>query len=555
MRCILKKLKLFFFLFSIIFMFVSCSKHIEENREHDHGKVVSFTLWNLNYEIFPEFSELVENEEISALIHITDLKTFKPVSTDFIYLNINSKINKKVKAKKIENGIYKCNFKLKKGNYKLTFIIPNGNKTDKVEGALLHIGTEENKGHVHLKEMENHSHDHYEEEKHNHHHDEIEKNLKHNEKVEHSEDEHNHGNGEFISFTKESQWNSDFKTEIAKIKPVYQTIKAYGKILPKAGNEIVLTSPVDGVIISENWPVAGKKLNAKDVIFKIIPKISSEISLEALKSKVKDLKARLNLSKIRTETLKQLLNKGSVSKWEYEDEESKFQSLKNSYNAALSDLKTAEALRNKKNSSEESLTVSAPFKSSTVHVKVTPGQYVTAGTELIHLVKPNPITLELYLSVKQKNNLSKKINGLYIRSSSDEQAFFIKPENVKFLSVTPASDPLTGKISALYELNLNNKNIAFNSFVEAELVLNTDKKGIVIPASSIVDDSGMDTVYVQQEGESFERVLVNIKQRMGNFVFVEGIHNGERIVTIGGNLLRRAQLIGNNSFDSHGHSH
>jgi hypothetical protein len=75
----------------------------------------------------------------------------------------------------------------------------------------------------------------------------------------------------------------------------------------------------------------------------------------------------------------------------------------------------------------------------------------------------------------------------------------------------------------------------------------------VIPASSLVDDSGVEVVYVQLSGESFDRREVRVEARQGPRALVRGITPGERIVTKGGNAIRRSSLLGSGGVEGHVH--
>jgi multidrug efflux pump subunit AcrA (membrane-fusion protein) len=89
--------------------------------------------------------------------------------------------------------------------------------------------------------------------------------------------------------------------------------------------------------------------------------------------------------------------------------------------------------------------------------------------------------------------------------------------------------------------------------VEAEVLLPGERRGVVIPAGALVDDGGVEVVYVQLGGESFERREVRIDARQGTLALVRGIAPGERIVTLGGNAIRRAALLGSGEIEGHVH--
>jgi membrane fusion protein, heavy metal efflux system len=76
----------------------------------------------------------------------------------------------------------------------------------------------------------------------------------------------------------------------------------------------------------------------------------------------------------------------------------------------------------------------------------------------------------------------------------------------------------------------------------------------VVPAAAIVDDAGRPIVFVQREGETFERRAVTVGARSGDLVqILAGVTAGERVVTTGAYLVRLASL--STSVPAHGHVH
>jgi len=486
------------------------------------------THWSIEFEFFSEFSIDDAGERISALVHNTHLNDFSPFSHGTLCMTfMNSTTQQSIEIPNFElvqPGILKSEFSLPEGLYEATYRVASTQGNFEVEAGSLHVSS---KSHAHEEDPENEAHDHAEE---------------------------NHASPG-LTFLKEQQWKVDFATVFATEGQTFESIKAYGQVLPKAGNEMIITSPLDGVILSETWPVAGASVQPQDTIFYIIPAISQDHSLSALKSKVTTTEAEYKIQGPRTKQLEKLFEQGSVSRWEVEDARTKLHMLKTELESAGQDLKTAQAFRNREGDEREQVEVRTPIEGSIVHVKVTPEQFVSAGTELVHIVKPTPVTLDLSLSLKQANQLTNEIHGLFLRTSAQQEPRFFKQEDIRFLSTTPGANPETGKLSSLFELNLEDMILPFQSFIEAEVLLVPSGAGIVVPHTALVDDAGKDVIYSQESGESFLRNEVRIIKRQGTRVMVTGIPLGERIVTTGGNTLRRLELVGTGTYAGHGHEH
>jgi multidrug efflux pump subunit AcrA (membrane-fusion protein) len=95
--------------------------------------------------------------------------------------------------------------------------------------------------------------------------------------------------------------------------------------------------------------------------------------------------------------------------------------------------------------------------------------------------------------------------------------------------------------------------LVLGATVEAEVLLGGEQEGIVVPTRALVDDGGVMVVYLQQSGESFARQEVEVMARQGDLALVEGLVPGQRLVTRGGDAIRRAGLVSSGPPQGHVH--
>ena len=96
--------------------------------------------------------------------------------------------------------------------------------------------------------------------------------------------------------------------------------------------------------------------------------------------------------------------------------------------------------------------------------------------------------------------------------------------------------------------------LPLGSRLEAAVLLDGSRPGVVIPSSALGDDGGVTVVYRQLSGERFVRQEVHVVARQGEQALVEGLVPGQRLVTRGGEVMRRAGLMSGGS-EAHGHVH
>ena len=143
--------------------------------------------------------------------------------------------------------------------------------------------------------------------------------------------------------------------------------------------------------------------------------------------------------------------------------------------------------------------------------------------------------------------------GLIVESRSSIEPRRFAEDQVRLVSVSPSVDPETGKVKAILEIEADADDLRIGSRAEAEILLGGRTVGVVVPISVLVDDGGIPVVYLQVDGEGFVRRRVTVLQRQGARAQVSGIAPGGRLVTMGGNAIRRAALVSSDVGEGHVH--
>lgn len=355
-----------------------------------------------------------------------------------------------------------------------------------------------------------------------------------------------------ISFLKEQQWRTEFSTTWVQEGTLRQSVRGPGRVRPVAGGEILLTAPVGGSVLGSPWPFTGLNLGRDAVVFRLTPEVASDHSLAELEAATLGIEAEFGVASARASRLGELLALGAVSEHETEENRAQLTTLEAQLEAARRDLESARALRQNTGSSTETLEIAAPFSGRISEVSVTPGQAVSAGTALARLVRAAPLWVEVALRPEAAHRVIEP-TGLYLRISGAEEPLLFSADEVSLISQSPGVDPATGTVGVLFEVQSTVDDLPLWSAVEAEILLRGAREGIVIPSSALVDDGGVTVVYVQPSGESFLRREVHVVARQGSEALVERLTLGDRLVTRGGNSIRRATLVAAGPGEGHVH--
>ena len=124
----------------------------------------------------------------------------------------------------------------------------------------------------------------------------------------------------------------------------------------------------------------------------------------------------------------------------------------------------------------------------------------------------------------------------------------------RLLSVGLEVDAVTRTVPLLYETTNREGRLRVGQSVILHVETAQVKEAVVIPESAIVEEGDQPIAFVQISGETFEKREIQTGARDAGFVqVVEGIREGERVVTKGAYAIRLSTLTG--VIPAHGHAH
>jgi cobalt-zinc-cadmium efflux system membrane fusion protein len=498
-----------------------------EDHPHAEEEAESWavTAWSEHYELFAETDPLIAGQEAPSHAHFTYLPDFSAVnegSVTGILRGPDGREESFLSPKPLRAGIFNVVFKpSREGTFDLIFRVQNQKASEDIPAGRVSVGSAASPGHL--------------------------------EELPPGAPDEEAAAGEPVGFLKEQQWRTEFATEWARPGAVKRALRASGRVLPAAGGEAILTAPVDGVVTAARWPHPGLDVGRGAPLFLLTPRVAADQSLAGLRADVTELEAELETARARLARLQELLAVEATSRRDVEEAETRVKTLSARLEAARRDRAGASASRGGSAGGPESFRIPSPIAGRVAEVAVSPGQFVSAGDSLGRVVRTSPVWIELALQPDQAGALSEAPAGLSIRRWAGEEPFPIPGEDLRLVSRAPEINASAGTVPVILEVRRSADLLRLGSRVEAEVLLPGDLSGIVIPASSLVDDSGVEVVYVQLGGESFDRREVQVEARQGPLALVRGIAAGERIVTKGGNAIRRSSLLGSGAVEGHVH--
>ncbi len=338
-----------------------------------------------------------------------------------------------------------------------------------------------------------------------------------------------------IGFLKEQQWKVPFATVAAEVREIKRSVWAIGEVLPspKAFAEIV--APVDGIVqVAADGSLAlpGSLVKRGDPLASITPPAlidgwaASRLTFE---------QAERNY-----ERAKRLMELDAISERELEQAHTEYLAQKASFDVLAGE------------GDFPALILNAPIDGMVIEWQVRSGRRVNAGDKLMAVVDPTVVWLKVNVYENDFRILGTPV-GAYINTDGALGGWTIPAEDMRVLSTGGALDPATRTIPVLIEVNNQAGHLSVNETSPIELYASDGNSAVPVPRSAIYKDDGLDAVFVQVSGESFEKRRVVLGPRYSNWVSIlEGLHPGERIVSLGG---YHVKLASTSAEIGHGHAH
>ena len=471
---------------------------------------LSVTLWTEKVELFMEYPALVAGKESEFLAHVTTLADFKPVTEGALTLTLKDESGVNVYDISVgparegifmpvmtpaEPGIFQMEIAL--ASQAVSDLIPIGKVT--IHHDMRSMG-------------------------------------------EAFDDERGDTGGGLISFLKEQQWKLDFHTEQVRLHDLRRTVRAVGEIRPKLQNHSEIVSPVEGIILAERnhfIPAPGSEVEKGRILASISPSPDAERGWTAVK-------LGYDQARIEFERARSLYEKMAIPEKLYQEALWEYQTRKSSYESLLGE-RVGDG-----NVDASHFQLKAPISGIVAEVSFVPGQRVSAGQKMFTII--NPAVVWLSVRVPERDiHLITETSGASFEPVGSKKICILDSTNSELLSINDIVDPATRTVEVIFEILNPERTLKVGQFVRVALNTDDNLRDIAVPESALYDEGGWHAVYVQKEGEAFEKRKVETGVRYRGLVQVEdGLSIGERVVIVGG---YQVKLASSTSEAGHGHAH
>ena len=501
-------MKLSFLLIIALLMgiFTACTGK-EKIENHDHAIVI--TKWSEKMELFMEFPQPRVDVEGKYIIHLTFLETNQPVRKGKVTLSFRQKNGDSLKVEEKEifrEGIFTplVSF-LKSGTYLFTLNYEDLNIRESFQlGEVVVYDSDEA---IPLEE----------------------------ETADQS-----------ISFLKEQQWKTKFNTQMVKRIFLKSSIAVVGEVLPHQHGYAEVVAPVEGIVSVEHnheMVIPGRQVKKGMVLLTICPPVSGDNSWTKLQLSYEQARSEF-------ERAKRLKEKEAISEREYEELKRVYLIHKSGFEALL-DLTPAEESETA-DKYDVHLDLKSKINGRVALISVKPGQSVSVGQNLMTIIDPSIVWIQMniyekdYFLIGEPQGAEVSIPGL-------DKTIVLTKDNWQILSRGEIVDRQNRTVPMIVEIKNPDLIFKVGQILHLNLYTSEEREVLAVPLSAIFDEDVQKAVFVQTEGESFEKRIVKTGMRSDGWIeIISGLSVADRVVTEGGYMVK---LASQNKNIGHPHVH
>lgn len=498
--------------------------HGEGDPGHEHAEGATFiTKWTDKLELFAEHPPAVAGQELPFLAHLTVLDGFRALEKATITLVLDGPVRVEGRVTEtLRSGVFQPKLKAPRaGTYKCRLEVTGPDVQDVIEGfeIVVHASAEAaQKANAH--------------------------------------DEGATG-APPISFSKEQQWKIPFGTAFATTDSVVPTIEVAGEVSTPPSGQADVGAAISGRLVApqNGLPRPGQSVKRGELLATIAPAPSAPEDAARAELSVVEAKSRKQAAEAAVARAERLIKDAAISQREVDD-------AKREYAVAEEAIQAAERARavfsgSASGTGAGSYRVTSPIDGVVVEVSVTTGKSVKGGDPLFRVVNVDELWIVARVPEQQAALIrADQDAGYQLPGLPTWIPLTITGEDAiaSVINVGRTVDRRSRTVDVIYGLKKPDERLRVGALLRVAVPAGQPFSGVVVPRGAVLDDEGSSVVYVQVEGEAFDERSVRLGPSSGALVGIEsGVRPGERVVTLGANVVRLSARAG--SAPSHGHVH
>lgn len=497
--------------------------HGHDHDDHGEPKTAQITVWTDRYEVFAEHRAPVAGKATTFITHVTDLHTLEPrrEGTVKFVLRQGEAMAEHPKAAPARAGIYLPGIIFPKaGDWQLTLLVPTNGTNAPVELGTIKVYADQHA-------------------------------------AEHAEIP---DGPEGVSFLKEQQWKILSKAEPVAKRRIVERMRVAARVRAKPGLSATMVAPVSGQLASptgQPLPQPGQRVEAGQLLALLKPNFSEAgAKVAEAQAEFTTAKAALDQAEAAYARVKKLAAEEAKSPREMQESELAYQSAKARYAAAAGLLGTfKQAVRATSTDAPLLMELRAPIAGVLDSVIAGPGEVVSAHQPVFTVLNPESVWIEASIPEAAVARLSTGKDASLELPGQPGQFIPITGEGRgQLVSLGLQVDAITRTVPLIYETANRDGKLRVGQNVTLHVETARVEDAVAVPESALVEEGDQLVAFVQVSGETFEKREIKAGLRdTGSVQVLDGLKEGERVVTKGAYAIRLSSISG--VIPAHGHAH
>jgi membrane fusion protein (multidrug efflux system) len=304
-------------------------------------------------------------------------------------------------------------------------------------------------------------------------------------------------------------------------------VEAIGTLKPF--EEVIISSEVDGIVmnvkVSEGSPVA------KGMTLVEINETDYRLEVRRAEASSRQTEASLANAKLEYERKSALYKEELVTKQQFDDISARLA-------LAEGDLDRAKAILSLAKEKLAKTKIRSPLQGAVRDKKVTTGDYVKNGSQLLWIVKSDPIKLSFTVPEKEVGKLKTGQDVMFKVDSFPDKEF-----TGRLSTIYPSLEEKTRTLQVEALVPNRDAKLKPGLFAKVTLYTGPSRDLVVVPITAVLYEDSLVKVFIA-EGDRAKEKPVKIGSKYGEYLeIVEGLQKGETVVVVGQNNLAEGVKI------------
>jgi RND family efflux transporter MFP subunit len=258
---------------------------------------------------------------------------------------------------------------------------------------------------------------------------------------------------------------------------------------------------------------------------------------------VRQAQALLDDAKLKLQRAENLVQRGVLARAQLEGAEAEHKVAQSRYQDAVEEIRNRQALVVQRRSEIEiakqqlaDSSIYAPFDGVVQEKRASIGEYLSAGTPIVNVVRMDPLRLRAEVPERESRNV--RVN-LAVRVTLEGD---VNVYSGKIARISPTITAQNRVLVVEAEVH-NNGQLRPGSYARAEIVSDDNNLVLAVPTNTIVSFAGIDKVILVQDGKALEKPITVGRRRAEWAEVLSGVKAGDPIVVDPGNLQSGQPLV------------